>query len=121
MKKVLVVEDNDAIRQVYKMLLDGLDFGMVTPAGFTLGDITSALTDNPEIVCVICDGGLGDNVRINGTDVVRHIRSLNVAIPILAITADVNLAAEMLSAGANIYIEKPFNALELQRILKGLG
>jgi two-component system KDP operon response regulator KdpE len=108
MHRVLVVEDDPAIRKILSMLFETNGFRVVTADTCDLG-VRQAQTYRPD-VCIV-DLGLPDG------DAVQFIRKVRAWSPvaILVLTARVaelqRLAA--FDAGADDYIVKPFSSPEL--------
>lgn len=108
MHQILVVEDDPAIRNVLRALLESGKFRIVEAATAERADI-EARTHKPDLVLV--DLGLPD---CDGVTVIRHIRAWS-PVPIIVLSArtleEQKIAA--LDAGADDYVTKPFSAPEL--------
>ncbi len=108
MYRVLVLEDDPAIRKVLSMLFETNGYRVVTADTCDLG-IRQAQTYRPD-VCIV-DLGLPDN---DGIEFIRKVRTWS-PVAILVLTARVaepqRLAA--FEAGADDYIIKPFSSPEL--------
>ena len=55
--------------------------------------------------------------KMGGIAAIRRIREFNPTVPIIALTAFPHLKGAALAAGANEYVEKPFDAKNLLRLL----
>ena len=76
MKKVLVVEDNRAIRELYRRLIEANGFSMVEVLDFMPSSVEkSFLFYRDEIFCVVSDYNIG--IDLSGTDVVRVVRGID--------------------------------------------
>jgi two-component system OmpR family response regulator len=113
--KLLVVEDNARLvdriqRKLYKLYT--LDFA-------TSGHEALVQLSDIEYGVIILDLGLPD---MNGLEVCRKIRTLNIQIPILILTGNDEIVSkvELLNAGADDYMTKPFNGEELKARLDSL-
>mgnify|MGYP000970554239 CR=1 FL=1 len=108
MHRLLVVEDEPAIRQVLRALL-GAENYRVVEAGTAERALIEARSHQPD--AVILDLGLPDR---DGIEVIRELRAWS-AVPIVVLSArgleTQKVAA--LDAGADDYVTKPFAAGEL--------
>jgi two-component system KDP operon response regulator KdpE len=108
MHRVLVIEDDPAIRKVLSMLFETNGFRVVTADTCELG-VRQAQTYRPD-VCIV-DLGLPDG---DGIHFIRKVRGWS-PVAILVLTARVaelqRLAA--FEAGADDYVIKPFSSPEL--------
>ena len=102
---VHVVDDDEAVRQSLAFLLRTVRLEVKTyeSAVAFLGSrpVTGA-------GCVITDVRMPE---ISGLDLLRRLRELEVALPVIVITGhgDVRLAVEAMKAGAVDFLEKPFD------------
>lgn len=108
---VLLVEDDDLLRDSFRILLDDAGYQVLT-AGTAVGAIDTARDQRPGLV--ILDLGLPDRP---GLEVVRTIRrDPDLAdIPVIALTGRVGADEEAacLEAGCNRYLAKPVAVSEL--------
>jgi two-component system KDP operon response regulator KdpE len=108
MHRVLVVEDEQGIREVLRALLEAENYRVVEAATAERAQI-EARTHKPDLLLV--DLGLPDG---NGLEVIRSVREWS-PMPILVLSArtmeEQKIAA--LDAGADDYVTKPFSAPEL--------
>ena len=113
--RVLIVEDDEAIAEVVQRMLriDGYKTEIATDGALGL---TLAASFDPDIV--ILDLGLP---LIDGTEVARRIRETS-DVPILVLTARdaTESKVEGLDAGADDYLVKPFERVELLARLRSL-
>jgi len=111
MKKILVIEDNQAILENTAEILELSKYQVVTASNGTLG-IEKALATHPDLIlCDIIMPGL------NGYDVLHQLHKSPALkqTPFIFLTAktekrDINKGIEL---GADDYISKPFSATEL--------
>jgi two-component system cell cycle response regulator DivK len=107
MKKVLVIEDNEANMYLCRFILENNGFHVVEERT-GLSGIERAVSEKPDLI--LMDIQLPD---INGFEATRRIRAsvLGDAVPIVAITsyAMTGDREKTLAAGCNGYIEKPIN------------
>jgi len=109
MKKILIVEDDEAIRMGLNYYLKQEDF--LTLESATAFCALEYLKNDKEIVLCLLDVNLPDQ---NGFSLFKEIRSFS-NIPIIFLTAD-DLETSIvmgLDMGADDYITKPFRAREL--------
>ena len=108
MHQILVVEDDDGIRNVLRVLLEGENYRIVEATTAQRAEI-EARSHKPDLLLV--DLGLPDG---DGLDVIRRVRAWS-PVPIIVLSArtleEQKIAA--LDAGADDYVTKPFSAPEL--------
>lgn len=115
--KILLVEDDTALAQGLQQALVNSFF--VVNCVATGSDALHAIaTDKPDIV--ILDIGLPD---IDGLQVLKQLRIKQKMLPVLLLTArdDINDKVTGLDSGADDYLTKPFDMLELLARLRMLG
>jgi DNA-binding response OmpR family regulator len=109
-RRILLVDDDSALRESLKEQLGIQDEFMVTEAATGAAGLERAKAEQPDLV--ILDVGLPD---IDGREVCRLMRKANIRCPILMLTGQDTEADEVegLESGANDYLIKPFrfNAL----------
>lgn len=107
--RILVVEDEVAIRKVLETVFVTRNFD-VTLAN-TAAD-GAAFAKNEPYDCIVLDLGLPDGT---GFDVLKSVRSGGVTTPVLILSAEqhVDQKVEGLVSGADDYLTKPFDNLEL--------
>ncbi len=109
--RILLVEDDDLLRESFQILLDDAGYHVLT-AGTAAGAMETARTERPRLV--ILDLGLPDRP---GLDVVRYIRAEPelAGLPVIALTGRVGAGEEeaCLEAGCNRYLSKPVPATQL--------
>lgn len=113
---VLVVEDDTLLAAGLTSALTRADY-KVTHAGD--GRMALASLDAWDIDLLILDLGLPD---MDGLDVLRTLRSRKLAVPVLVLTARDGIEQQVaaLDAGADDYMEKPFDLRELQARVRAL-
>ncbi len=101
---ILVVDDDVPIRRVIRIAAESVGYRVVEAATANEARVRSAL-ERPDVI--ILDLGLPDG---DGLDVLASIRSWSTT-PVIILTArvDDDLVVRALDAGADDYIEKPFN------------
>ena len=106
--RILVVEDDNSVKNLITTTLKAHDYHFLTAENGEVA-ILEAASHNPEIM--LLDLGLPD---IDGIEVIKRVRTWS-QMPIIVISArseDVD-KIEALDAGADDYVTKPFNPLEL--------
>jgi two-component system, LuxR family, response regulator FixJ len=102
---VHVIDDDEASRQSLAFLLQTAKIGVQTHSSATifLDQLPSLITQ-----CIITDVRMPG---LSGIDLLRRLRELNVATPVIVITGhgDVPLAVEAMKIGAVDFFEKPFD------------
>jgi two-component system, OmpR family, KDP operon response regulator KdpE len=108
MHQILAVEDEPAIRNILRALLEGDQYRFIEAGTAERGEI-EARSHKPDLLLV--DLGLPDG---NGIDLIRRIRTWS-PVPIIVLSArtmeEQKIAA--LDAGADDYVTKPFSTPEL--------
>jgi len=107
MQKILVIEDDDTInRLLFDLLKDRYD---VTQAYD--GTEGKSLLESESFDLLLLDLMLPG---VSGEELISTIREQS-SVPIIVVTAkaEVNVLANVLKIGANDYIAKPFNAIEV--------
>jgi len=107
-RKILVVDDEAAIRRFLRASLDPAQFTLVEAEDGATG-LRAAATENPEVV--LLDLGMPD---MDGIEVARRLREWS-AVPIIVLSARGQEADKIdaLDAGADDYLTKPFGVGEL--------
>lgn len=116
---VLVAEDEDSVRQMVALALKAIGYR------------TAVYADGAAAAEAIDEGIVPDAVlldvrmpRMNGIDLVRHIRAREATAetPVVAMSAynDELQAREMIDAGANAFLAKPFTIEELRATLMAM-
>jgi DNA-binding response OmpR family regulator len=103
-KKVLFVDDDAAIRDVLSIIFERAGFDLEVKEGAT--DILKNKFTLPDLFLI--DKQLSG---YNGLDLCRHLKEKKktALIPVIMISASPDIAALSREAGADDYIEKPFN------------
>jgi len=113
--KVLVIEDNPRLADRIKNLLQRSYLIELAASGDEA--ISIAATQTTDII--LLDLGLPD---MNGLEVCKKIRELSITAPILVLTGmdDIITKVELLNAGADDYMTKPFDTSELKARINAL-
>jgi len=101
---VHVIDDDEAVRQSLAFLLTAAKIDVRT-----YESASAFLSALPNVSgCVVTDVRMPD---ISGIDLLRRLKELKVALPVIVITGhgDIQLAAEAMKIGAVDFIEKPFD------------
>ena len=109
MKKILIIEDDDAISTGLKYYLEGENFNIILANNGSIA--LTELNKNNDISLILLDINLPD---ISGFDLFKKIKEIR-KIPIIFLTAnDLEVSiVRGLDMGADDYITKPFKAREL--------
>jgi len=107
--KVLVVEDDDSMRDAIERLLDA---GGYRCAAYASAGALLAQGVDDDSVCVISDLRMPG---MNGLELLAALRARNIALPFILITAHdaPGLRRQALSDGATAYLAKPFRGTVL--------
>jgi two-component system response regulator FixJ len=102
---VHVIDDDEAMRKSLAFLLR-----TAKVQALTYESAAAFLESLPKIKsgCVVTDVRMPG---MSGIDLLKHLRQLNIAMPVIVITGhgDVPLAVEAMKAGAADFLEKPFD------------
>ncbi len=117
MKKILLIEDNDEIRENTAEILELANYKVVTAANGKLG-IETALAEVPDLI--VCDimmpvlDGYGVLHALHKNDSVKNI-------PFIFLTAKTERSdlRKGMELGADDYITKPFSGTELLNAIEG--
>lgn len=112
-KKILIADDDESIRDIFRIVLEkaGYDLEIKEDAGeilknnFTLPDIF--------LIDKLLSG-------IDGLDVCRHLKTnpTTSRIPIIMVSASPDIGTVALKAGADDFIEKPFELSYLLKVIE---
>ncbi len=108
-KKILVVEDEDSIRNVLQVRLANCGFSVVTARDGEEG-LAVARAEKPDLI--ILDLGLP---KLPGEEVCRQLRNDESNVPIVMLTAKTEDVDRVVGKvlGANYYMTKPFEWTDL--------
>ena len=114
-RTVFVVDDDDAARDSLVMLLksDGLNTRGYASAHDFLAQFDTVLRG-----CVVTDLRMPS---MDGIELIRELKAVGCLLPVIVITghADVSRAVDAMKAGATDFIEKPYEAEQLLRAVRG--
>lgn len=115
MASVLVVEDDQRIREVVARELAAAGHAVRTEVSGS-DALAAAVAWQPDVV--VLDLGLPD---IDGRDVLRMLRGVS-AVPVIVATArdDEPAMVELLDAGADDYVVKPYSVAQLEARLRAV-
>lgn len=117
--RVLVVEDDPIIMQLVKDVLEEEGYGVVSATDGS--EAFRILKTDCKFVAGIFDVKMPD---IQGTDLLRHMQTEKrlSRIPVLIMTSEQSMAirSESLSAGATIFMPKPFTRSTLRTMFRAL-
>ncbi len=115
LSQVLVVEDEPDIAALYRLLLDPDRYSVTV-----VGDLATAwrhLATSPLPALILLDRHLPDG---DGLEFCRQVRTRCPTLPIVILTASGTTRQEALAAGADACLPKPFDADELETLVRGL-
>jgi DNA-binding response OmpR family regulator/tRNA A-37 threonylcarbamoyl transferase component Bud32 len=116
MPKILVVEDDDQLREILKHALMAESYDVDTAAS---GEDAVCLLDQRKYDLITLDWNLSD---LTGVEVLKRFRAAGGVSPVLLLTANRRLVdkEEGFDAGADDYLSKPFQLKELFMRVKAL-
>jgi len=114
MEKILIIDDNKLIRKTLKEILTKVGFSIIEAENGEAG-LQLVRSELPDLV--ITDYQMPG---INGLEVLAEIRKLNVAIPVILLTAfgHVVLTIKSIQLGAFDFLEKPVDPLKLRATIQ---
>jgi len=117
-RKIIIVDDDDAVRGSLDALLQAEDFQVATFA--TAAGFLKATREGTHLSgthCILLDVRLPDG---DGIDILQKLVSQRIAAGIIVITGhgDVPMAVRAMRFGASDFIEKPFDTDELLRAIE---
>ena len=110
MRRILVVDDNEDILEILKLILEGYDYEVITLAdgSFLIDQITEFKPD-----LILLDIMLGN---LDGRELCKIVRSNKQRqdIPIILVSASHELSERFMPAGSHIdFLAKPFDITDL--------
>jgi CheY-like chemotaxis protein/putative methionine-R-sulfoxide reductase with GAF domain len=112
---ILIIEDNPLVREFILEALEGVgDYQMLMAANGAEG-LERALTVRPD--AIFLDLSLP---HIDGLEVLRHLQTQKVDIPVIVVTADdaSETIVETFRLGAKDFVSKPFHVREVREALE---
>ena len=113
-KRILVADDDPSIRDIFQIILSKAGYEVDTK-----GDASEVLQNN----FIIPDLFLIDKLLsgIDGLDVCRHLKNnpLTASIPVIMVSASPDIGILAAKAGADDFIEKPFEMNHLLNVIEG--
>ena len=111
--KILVIDDEESFRETIRLCLEDKSFNIITASSGEEG-ISLFEKERPDIV--ITDLKMP---KMNGLDVLTHIKSLDKNVPIIMLTAfdDVPYTIEAMKIGAYDFVSKPIKADALKSLI----
>ena len=117
LRKVLVIDDEDVIRQTIRKQLDGTGMEIIEAIDGEQGIELLNTLDNPLTVdVIICDIRMP---KINGIEAITYFRQEYPSTPIIVLTGypDVTLARDLLKQGVTDYLTKPVDKESLVEVV----
>lgn len=117
LRKVLVIDDEDVIRQTIRKQLDGTGFEIIEAKDGEQGiELLNTLEDPSTVDVIICDIRMP---KINGVEAIAYFRQEYPATPIIVLTGypDVTLATNLLKQGVTEYLTKPVDRQSLVEVV----
>ncbi|OGU61577.1 MAG: Fis family transcriptional regulator [Ignavibacteria bacterium RIFOXYB2_FULL_35_12] len=111
--KILVIDDEESFRETIRLCLEDKSFNIITASSGEEG-ISLFEKERPDIV--ITDLKMP---KMNGLDVLTHIKSLDKNVPIIMLTAfdDVPYTIEAMKIGAYDFVSKPIKVDALKSLI----
>jgi two-component system response regulator RegA len=114
---VFLIVDDDALLRVLlqHIITTAYPYAPVHSAASVADALKDLHTVTPTIV--LTDYHLLDGT---GLDVLRAVRMARPTVPVVVISGDVSIADTVLQAGANAFLSKPFDAVEIWTVVAQL-
>jgi len=111
-KKVLIVDDDQDLLEVVKLVLTIHDFDVHTHStGLNVPEIVNSYNPNAILLDINLPGK-------SGTEICKELKEKDSSLPIILFSAPTEKEKYFRISGANGYIEKPFNVNELVSTMK---
>lgn len=113
MEKILLIEDDDSLRDVVASLLERDGF---TVDPFSNGEAALDAFNRSTYGCILSDFKLP---QMNGLELLAAIRERSQTVPFIIMTAfgSIDIAVQAMKFGANDFISKPFEPETLARVI----
>jgi DNA-binding response OmpR family regulator len=112
-KKVIIYDDDSDLLEVCSMILEAKDFAVVTKDKCT--EILSDIQEhNPDVI--LMDNWIPDIGGVKATRLVKDSVSFR-HIPVIFFSANNNVNELAIEAGADYFLQKPFDISELENIV----
>jgi len=113
---ILLVEDEEMLRSLAKMVLKGKGYNVVTASDGEEAVRMFMLRQN-DIVLVLCDMGLP---KLNGYDVLKQVKRIKPSVKFIIASGYIEPAerSEILKSGARDFIQKPYVPNEMLRKIR---
>ena len=112
-KKVIIYDDDSDLLEVCSMILEAKDFAVVTKDKCT--EILSDIQEhNPDVI--LMDNWIPDIGGVKATRLVKDSVSFR-HIPVIFFSANNNVNELAIEAGADYFLQKPFDISELESIV----
>jgi two-component system response regulator (stage 0 sporulation protein F) len=112
MKKILIVEDNEVVQDILRQFFESRY--QVQIAGNASQALSLIVRGTPDVALL--------DIKMPGLDgicLLKSLREMGVTVPIFIMTGydSLQVAQDVLNAGANGYLPKPFDLLHLDRLV----
>ncbi len=116
--KILIVDDEEDVREVLKMHLEGENYSILE-AGDGEEAIKVLRSDMMNVAVILCDIRMP---KVNGIECIDYLRREAPSIPIVVVTAypDTDLAVDLMKKGVKDYLVKPVEKEKLVQTVKKL-
>jgi DNA-binding response OmpR family regulator len=113
LKKIIIYDDDSDLLEVCSMILEAKNFAVVTKDKCT--EILSDIQEhNPDVI--LMDNWIPDIGGVKATRLVKESVSFR-HIPVIFFSANNNVNELAVEAGADYFLQKPFDITELENIV----
>ncbi len=123
--KAVVVDDDTAVRDITAILIEVVLEKILVERNIIIKTEESAIDAYKTLIqethhLVITDYNMGKENKENGDELIKKIRKNEITqkIPVIGISGKISNKELMISAGADVFIAKPFGLTELSEALK---
>lgn len=116
MIRVLVADDDELLRRVYRRVLLGMDVRCVRDGQEAL----DALISGFDADVIVSDYDMGPG-RIDGLSLCRAVRSMGLATPLVLVSGTAGLGQRAVDSGASAVLGKPFDGRQLRQLIERLA
>ncbi len=110
---ILVVDDEPVLCHVISRVVRKLCPSAIPIDNPTVADVYESLVKHA-VTAVITDFNLPDGTAL---DVLVAVHAHDATIPVIVMSADASRACDVVTAGATAFLAKPFNVVDLVRLL----
>jgi CheY-like chemotaxis protein len=109
-KRILVVDDDPAILEVVTIVLESEGYTVLDDSGNEVDQKVAAFQPDAVLLDIWMTGE-------DGCEIAKRLKHVQPSLPIILMSAHSSAATAVAEAGANAFLEKPFEVDELVRLV----